>query len=131
MPEVSFNIEVHGGAITVMSSDPRFGATYYKPSDKPHLCLRHRTYTEDHELLAQAFQAAVDKARELGWSRAIPSGERGQACFPKQQKARLPALASQLAANAGAEVSPRGLAELTLRHFRSGGLPDACVEIEA
>jgi hypothetical protein len=35
-----FNIEVHGGAITVMSSDPKFCATYYKPSDKPHLCLR-------------------------------------------------------------------------------------------
>ena len=66
MPEVSFTIEVHG-AITVMSSDPKFCATYYKPSDKPHLCLRHRTYTEDHELLAAAFQAAVKKARELGW----------------------------------------------------------------
>ena len=67
MPEVSFTIEVHGGAITVMSSDPKFCATYYKPSDVPHLCLRHRTYTEDRELLAQAFQAAVSKARELGW----------------------------------------------------------------
>jgi hypothetical protein len=67
MPEVSFTIEVHGGAITVMSSDPKFCATYYKPSDVPHLCLRHRTYTEDHELLAAAFQAAVKEARELGW----------------------------------------------------------------
>jgi len=67
MPEVSFTVEVHGGAITVMSSDPKFCATYYKPSDRPHLCLRHRTYTEDRELLSQAFQAAVGKARELAW----------------------------------------------------------------
>ena len=50
-----------------MSSDPKFCATYYKPSDVSHLCLRHRTYTEDHELLAAAYQAAVKKARELGW----------------------------------------------------------------
>ena len=49
----------------MMSSDPKFCATYYKPSDKPYLCLRHRTYTEDHELLAQAFQAAVSKAGGL------------------------------------------------------------------
>ena len=67
MPEVSFNIEVHGGAITVMSSDPKFCDTYYKPSGKSHLCLRHRTYTEDHEL-APAFQAAVAKARDWGGS---------------------------------------------------------------
>jgi hypothetical protein len=51
--------------------------------------------------------------------------------FSKTTEGAITALASQLAANAGAEVSPRGLAELTLRHFRSGGLADACVEIEA
>ena len=67
MRDLIFDIEVHQGAITVTSSDPAFYATYDKPSDKPHLCLRHRTYTKDHELLAQAFQAAVSEARELGW----------------------------------------------------------------
>jgi hypothetical protein len=40
---------------------------YYKPSDQPQLILRHRTRTDDNELLAAAFQAAVSKARELGW----------------------------------------------------------------
>jgi hypothetical protein len=67
MREVIFDIEVNLGTITVTSSDPKFSATYYKPSDKPHLCLRHRTHTEDSELLAQAFEAAVREARELGW----------------------------------------------------------------
>lgn len=67
MPEVRFRVEAYEGAITVTSSDLKFCATYYKPSDKPHLCLRHRTYTEDHELLAQALLAANNKGRELGW----------------------------------------------------------------
>ena len=45
----------------------RFEAVYYKPSDKPQLILRHRTYSDDHELLAKAWEAAKTKARELGW----------------------------------------------------------------
>ena len=67
MLEVSFNIDVREGAIVVSSSERRFEAIYYKPSDKLYLALRHRTYTEDHALLAQAWQAANNKARELGW----------------------------------------------------------------
>jgi hypothetical protein len=31
------------------------------------LTLRERTKTDDQELLAEALQAAVAKARELGW----------------------------------------------------------------
>jgi hypothetical protein len=31
------------------------------------LILRRRTQTDDHELLAQTWEAANDKARELGW----------------------------------------------------------------
>ena len=67
MREVIFDIEVHRGTITLTSSHPEFWAAFYKPSDKPHLCLSYRTYTEDLELLAQAFEVATIEARELGW----------------------------------------------------------------
>ena len=40
---------------------------YAKPSNAPQLILRHRTGTDNHELLAQAWHAANHKARELGW----------------------------------------------------------------
>ena len=60
-------VNVWQGAIVVSSRASRFEAVYYKPSDKPQLILRHRTYTEDHKLLAKAWQTANTKARELGW----------------------------------------------------------------
>jgi len=44
-----------------------FCAVFYKPTNQPQLILRRRTDTGDHELLAQAWQAANEKARELGW----------------------------------------------------------------
>ena len=44
-----------------------FYAAYTKHGDAPQLVLRRRTDTDDHELLARAWQAANDKARELGW----------------------------------------------------------------
>jgi hypothetical protein len=40
---------------------------YAKPSNAPQLILKRRTATDDHALLAVAWQAANDKARELGW----------------------------------------------------------------
>ena len=45
----------------------KFKATYYKPPGRPNLILRERTKTDDEALVAEAFQAAVAKARELGW----------------------------------------------------------------
>ena len=45
----------------------KFKATYYKPTGRPHLILRERTRTDDHEMLDEAFRTAVAKARELGW----------------------------------------------------------------
>ena len=51
----------------LMVSTERFCAVYYKPSNQPQLVLRIRTQTDDEELLAKAWQAANDKARELGW----------------------------------------------------------------
>ena len=44
-----------------------FCAVYYKPSNQPQLILRRRSDTDDRTLLAQAWRAANDKARELGW----------------------------------------------------------------
>ena len=44
-----------------------FYAAYSKRPNKPQLIIMRRTDTNDHELLAQAWQAASDKARELGW----------------------------------------------------------------
>ena len=44
-----------------------FCAVYYKPSNQPQLILRRRSDTDDHELLARAWRAANEKARELGW----------------------------------------------------------------
>jgi hypothetical protein len=59
--DYSFSIYVHGEDIIV------FIAGYYKPPNQPRLVLRHRTQTDDYGLLAAAWQAANDKARELGW----------------------------------------------------------------
>ena len=44
-----------------------FMAVYLKQAGSPFLTLRQRTETDDHELLAKVFRAAVNKARELGW----------------------------------------------------------------
>ena len=60
-----FHVEVVNGDLMV--STERFCAVYYKPLDQPQLLLRIRTQTDDHELLAKAWQAVNDKARELGW----------------------------------------------------------------
>ena len=51
----------------LMVSTERFCAIYYKSSDQPQLVLRIRTQTDDQELLVKAWQAANEKARELGW----------------------------------------------------------------
>ena len=41
-------------------------AVYHKPTNQPQL-LKRRTQTDDYVVLARAWQAANDKARELGW----------------------------------------------------------------
>ena len=58
-------VVVRDGDIVV--SVAGFCAVYYKPSNQPQLILRRRTDTDDHELVARAWQAANEKARELGW----------------------------------------------------------------
>jgi hypothetical protein len=58
-------VVVHGDEILVRTLG--FYATYYKTIDQPQLVLREQTKTDDEELLALAWKAANDKARELGW----------------------------------------------------------------
>ena len=65
MANYEFQIEVQGPNLIVSANG--FCAVYYKSTDQPQLILRLRTKTEDYELLAQAWQAASDRARELGW----------------------------------------------------------------
>ncbi len=62
-----FIVEVQKGNLVVSLPSGRFRAVYYKAAGRPHLILRERSKTDNHELLADAFQAAVAKARELGW----------------------------------------------------------------
>lgn len=60
-------VYVSDGEITVEHLLEGFAAVYYKPPDQPQLILRMRTETDDYELLARVWEAATDKARELGW----------------------------------------------------------------
>ena len=60
MSQFGFSIEVRQGNL-VVSLGREFCA------NQPQLILRHRTQTVDDALLAQAWQAANAKARELGW----------------------------------------------------------------
>jgi hypothetical protein len=62
-----FIVEVRDGNLVVSLPNGKFKTTYYKRAGRPHLILRERTKTDDHELRVEALQAAVAKARELGW----------------------------------------------------------------
>ena len=60
-------VTVEGRDIIVALPSSGFRAVYYKPLDQPQLILRSRTAHDDYELLARAWNAANEKARELGW----------------------------------------------------------------
>jgi hypothetical protein len=60
-------IEVKGSDIIVSLPSARFTAVYYKPAGQPQLILRQRSKCDDYELLAEVYQAAVSRARKLGW----------------------------------------------------------------
>ena len=51
----------------IVTSETGFRAAYCKRPNLPQLKVRRRTETDDNEVLALAWQAANDKARELGW----------------------------------------------------------------
>jgi hypothetical protein len=59
--------EVRGELIIVTEPITGFFAVYGKKPGPPQLLLKDRARTDDHALLAAAFQAAVSKARELKW----------------------------------------------------------------
>ena len=50
----------------IVTSSKGFRAVY-KRANRPQLIRRRRTDTDDNDVLAQAWQAANQKARELGW----------------------------------------------------------------
>jgi hypothetical protein len=62
-----FEVGVDEGRIIIRDVATGFFAIYSKPTDHPHLLLERRKPTDDHVLLARAYQAAITKARELGW----------------------------------------------------------------
>jgi hypothetical protein len=51
----------------VVTSETGFRAEYWKRPNHPQLKVRRCTETDNYELLAQAWQLANAKARELGW----------------------------------------------------------------
>jgi hypothetical protein len=51
----------------VVTSDTGFCAAYCRRPHHPQLIVRRRTDTDDVEMIAQAWQAANEKAREIGW----------------------------------------------------------------
>jgi hypothetical protein len=55
-------VVVRGDEI-IVTSETGFRAAYCKRPNHPQLKVRRRTETDDHELLAQAWQAANDKAQ--------------------------------------------------------------------
>jgi hypothetical protein len=67
-------IEVMGDEIMVILPATSYGITYYKPANSPQLLAKDFRSKSDSrapityaEFLARAWQAANDKARELGW----------------------------------------------------------------
>ena len=65
--EFKFEVVEKGGNLIVSVPSGKFKAVYYKAVGQPQLILRERTKTDDHELIADAWKAANNKARELGW----------------------------------------------------------------
>jgi hypothetical protein len=67
LPHVTLRAEAINDEIIVMQADRLFIATYRKMLNEPQLVLVRRTPSNDHELLARAWELANAKARELGW----------------------------------------------------------------
>ena len=67
MTNAELQVEVRGDLIIIAHSPTQFLAIYAKPNNRSELVLKRRTDTGDNVLLVQVWQAATDKARELGW----------------------------------------------------------------
>jgi hypothetical protein len=73
-PSEHLLIEVVGDEIMVILAATSYGVAYYKPANSPELLARDlrskvdsRARMTQAEFLVRAWQAATDKARELGW----------------------------------------------------------------
>ena len=64
---IALQVGVKGHRIVVREPASGFYAIYSKTNDLPRLRLERRKPTGDLQLVAEASQAAVSKARELGW----------------------------------------------------------------
>ena len=62
-----FIADAQDDLLIVTEERSQFFAMYEKQADRPELVLVRRSPSADHALIAAAFQAAVNKARELGW----------------------------------------------------------------
>ena len=66
----SLHVEVRDDEIIVTQSGSKFKAVYHSvhhmPEDQPQLIVKGTPHG-NYDFLAQAWQAANDKARELGW----------------------------------------------------------------
>jgi hypothetical protein len=67
-------VDVQDGEIIVTLPGTSYAVTYYKPQSSPQLLAKRipdkndlRTWMSLSEFLVQAWRAADDKARELGW----------------------------------------------------------------
>ena len=59
-------VEVSGEEIIVTQRGSKFRVVYRKSHDQPQLIVKG-TPSGNYKFLARAWQAANDKARELGW----------------------------------------------------------------
>ena len=67
MNDYDLKADARGELIIVTEPSIGFFAVYGKEPGTPQLLLKNRAPTKDHTLLAAAWQAAVAKARSLGW----------------------------------------------------------------
>ena len=73
-PSEQLRVEVLGDEIIVILPATSYGVTYHKPGNSPQLVAKNfhsktdsRAPITEAEFLARAWQAANQKARELGW----------------------------------------------------------------
>jgi hypothetical protein len=62
----SLHTEVRGDEIIITQRGSNFRAVYYKLPNEPQLIAKG-TPSGNYKFLTRAWQAANDKARELGW----------------------------------------------------------------
>jgi hypothetical protein len=67
MPQSQFQVGVQGELIIVREPDTLFYAIFSRHPKRPKLVLLRRRPTKNEEMIDTAWQAANDKARELGW----------------------------------------------------------------